>query len=334
MANVSTWKTWVGPVCDSRDSYEESIRKMAGWLGVGARIRESGCIILKPNLTYPFFQKGVTTGPVFLEAVVRVLRDLNRNLVIVESDGGANAWTADQAFQGHGIPDICRTYGATMMNLTKQTRKRVRTEIAGREVEVVLPEPLLRPENYFVTLPVPKVHVMTRVSLGFKNQWGCLPDVKRLRNHPLFPYKVVAINKILNTQLALFDGTYFLNRTGPMRGDAVEMNLVLGGSAGAASLVCCELMGIDPQHVPHLSVAMKEGMMPRTLAEIEMNRNDIDSLRKGRFYLQRSVLDWATLLIFRSGLLTWMVYDSLLAKPIHEALYVVRGRPKDVQPRW
>ncbi len=53
-------------------------------------------------------------------------------------------------------------------------------------MRVKLPAALVEACDSFITVPVPKVHVMTNVSLGFKNQWGCLPDVKRLRDHYRF----------------------------------------------------------------------------------------------------------------------------------------------------
>ena len=92
-------------------------------------------------------------------------------------------WPAEEAFDGHGIPEMCRRYGARAINLTSYPREKVETEIAGRRRRVELSKLLTRETDVFITMPVPKLHMMTGVSLGFKNQWGCLPDVKRLRNH-------------------------------------------------------------------------------------------------------------------------------------------------------
>ncbi len=44
--------------------------------------------------------------------------------------------------------------------------------------------------------------------------------MKRLREHHAdFARKVLAINKILKPRLAIFDGTWFLDRSGPLEGD-------------------------------------------------------------------------------------------------------------------
>jgi len=193
----------------------ESLDRLALAGAIGAHSRVS----IKPNFTYPWHKPGVTTSPMVLEATVRVLRDYTPHIRIVESDGGSNAWSAEQAFRGHDVPAICQKYGVTALGLTQLGRTLARTVVDSREIEIELPTVLVEETDFFITMPVPKVHAMTGVSLGFKNQWGCIPDVKRLRHHPDFVRKVIEINKILNTRLVVFDGTYFLNRSGPMSGE-------------------------------------------------------------------------------------------------------------------
>ena len=96
--------------------------------------------------------------------------------------------------------------------------------------------------------------------------------LKRLRHHSDFARKVLAINKILKPRLAIFDGTWFLNRSGPLEGDPVRKDLLIASrDAGAGSLACCELMGIDPQSVAHLRLAVAEAMMPATIEALITN---------------------------------------------------------------
>src|SRR5260221_5729307 len=127
-----------------------------------------------------------------IEALVRALISRTRNISIVESNGGSSAWSAEEAFAGHRVPEICHRYGAQSVNLTVYPRENVETEIGGSPVTVELSRLLTRETDVFITMPVPKLHAMTGVSLGFKNQWGCLPDVKRLRHHADFARKVLA----------------------------------------------------------------------------------------------------------------------------------------------
>lgn len=324
-------KVWIDRINRPLD---EMLAASLDWLSWTTLVPVNARVALKPNLTYPFYKPGVTTSPALLEAVVKLLRTRTPHITIVESDGGSYAWPAQQAFQGHHINEICARYGAHAVNLTEYPREWAETEILGRRIRLEMSRLLLHETDVFITMPVPKVHVMTHVSLGFKNQWGCLPDVKRLRHHAEFGYKVLAINKLLKPRLCIFDGTYFLNRTGPMEGDPVRRDLLIASDdVGAGSLVCCELMQIDPWTVPHLRLAMKEGMMPTSLDEISLNA-PLEPFVGPRFYLQRSPMHWLTLGVFHSRLATTIAYDSVLAKPLHDILYFFRGRPKDFAPRW
>lgn len=324
-------KVWVDR---TSESVEGDLTKALEWLKWTEIIPLNARVSIKPNLTYPFYKPGVTTSPILLEATVKIIRTRTDRITIVESDGGSYAWPAQQAFKGHQIDKICAQYGARAVNLTEAPREWVETEILGRRIRLEMSSPLLHETDVFITMPVPKVHVMTHVSLGFKNQWGCLPDVKRLRNHHDFAYKVLAINKLLNPQLVIFDGTYFLNRTGPMEGDPIKMDLLIASDdAGAGSLVCSELMQINPKTVPHLLLAMKEGMMPTSSEQISLNV-PLKPFIGQKFYIQRSLMHWLTLGVFNSRLATTVAYDSVFAKPLHDILYFFRGRPKDFAPRW
>ena len=291
-------------------------------------VKSGDRVFIKPNLTYPFYKPGVTTSPAMIEAVVSVLLDYTSHITIVESDGGAHAWPAEEAFAGHQVPEMCRRFGIQATNLSKMAREVAHTEIAGRQVSVELPAPLLHESDLLVTMPVPKVHVMTGVSLAFKNQWGCIPDTMRLRHHHQFSEMVIAINKLLNPKIVIFDGTYFLDRSGPMDGDPVRMDLIIAANdIGAGSLACCEIMNIDPNKVKHFQLARKEGMFPASLEEVYLNCQ-IERFNGRKFHLERTLMDRVTLLVaFNSCLGTKLIYDSPLAGPLHEVLYAIRGQP-------
>jgi len=325
-------RVYIGKICN--EDVRSIIQEALHWLGWEANIKPGIRIFLKPNFTYPFYKEGVTTSPRILEALVAVLTEMGGNVWIGESDGGSYAWSAEEAFEGHQVAQICARYGAQAVNLSRLPREVAETNVAGRRVQVELPSMLLHDIDVFVTMPVPKVHVMTGVSLGFKNQWGCIPDVKRLRHHPDFQYVVLAINKLLRPKLAVFDGTYFLNRTGPMDGDPVRLNLIIvSDDVGSGDLACCEIMKIDPNRIGNLRLAMREGVMPRSLSEAELN-TDPFQFNHQKFILKRTAMNWVALAAFRSRIATWLLYESKFAKPVHDLAYLIRGRPKDFNPQW
>jgi hypothetical protein len=146
----------------------------------------------------------------------------------------------------------------------------------------------------------------------------------RLRNHPDFARKILAINRLLKPRLSLFDGTYFLDKTGPMIGEPVRRDLLIASDdLGAGDLACCEIMGIDARKVRHLWAAQQEGMVPPSLDGVTLNQA-LDPFRVRRFTLRRSPINYIALAAFHSKVGTRLFYDSPLAGPIHRVLYAVR----------
>ncbi len=303
------------------------IREALSWIEWGAVIPYEARVFLKPNLTWRVPTSGVTTTPALIEGVVAAIHDRTSHIIVGESDGGYHSFKAEEAFASHGLYGLRNRYGIHVVNLSDGPSECRTVDIAGRPVTVELPRLLLDEVDVFITLPVPKVHAMTRVSLGFKNQWGCQPGTMRLRNHPEFSLKVLAIHRLLKPRMVVFDGTHFLDKTGPMVGEPIRMDLLIASDdVGSGDLTCCEIMGISPRRVGHLRLAQNENMMPTTLADVKLNQST-NPFRTHRFHLRRSLINYIALGAFHSRLWTHLFYDSIAAEPIHRALYATRRNP-------
>jgi uncharacterized protein (DUF362 family) len=311
---------------DGRPLQEKLLEALngVGWeeyVPLGARV------FVKPNLTWRAHRPGVTASPELLEALVALLCTRTSHVIVGESDGGYHSFAAEESFQGHGLYALAEKYPIQVVNLSKLPAERARARIGRRDVEVELPSQLLHEVDAFITVPVPKVHAMTRVSLAFKNQWGCIPSPMRLRNHSGFKEKILAINTLLKPRLAVYDGRYFLDKSGPMVGEPVPLDLLIAANdIGAGDWACCQIMGVDPERVPHLRAARRAGMFPSHRSEIAFNQDPAE-LRTRRFSLQRTPLNYIALMGFQSSLLTKLLYDSAVGRFLHRVLYAVRRHP-------
>jgi len=281
-------------------------------------------VFFKPNLTYPIPKPGVTTTPEFVEAVLRVFAERTPNLIVGESDGGYQGWPAEVSFQSHKLPEICRHYGAGLVNLSTEPRTAVRLSLSKGDVILHLPSLLVQDIDVFVTLPVPKIHQVTMMTGAIKNQWGCIPDNMRLVHHPYFDEMVLEINRLVRTRLALADGTYFLNRGGPMFGTPVRMDLVLASdSIGALDTTLCQIMQLDVSCVRYLGVADRQGWIPPS-NKIKYNAAPL-SFCVQRFHLDQSlrkrVVRWA----FDHPRAITLFWDSWFADQLHKVLYAITG---------
>jgi uncharacterized protein (DUF362 family) len=310
-----------------RESLKDAVHSALDQSGILARVKAATRVALKPNLTYPYHKSGITTSPEVLRETISILRDFTSHIAIVESDGGYGVWTADEAFAGHGFSKLRDEFGVKLVNLCTEAREPINVSSRGRTYQVPLPTRLLHETDLFITLPVPKIHSMTGLTLSHKNQWGCVPDTMRLRSHYIFNDAIVAINRRLKP-MVLGDGTYFLDRNGPMDGDPVRMDLIIAATdPGAFDLYLSELMGFSWKRVPHLKRAVELDQMPASLDEITFNV-DPRKARTHTFRLDRTLRTWIALTGFKSRSMTWFGYESWFGKVVlHGILYAIVGRP-------
>jgi uncharacterized protein (DUF362 family) len=289
-------------------------------------------VSLKPNFTYPYHKPGVTTSPAVLQETVRVLRQFTSRISIVETDGGYGAWKVKDAFTGHGVFDLVKQFGVEAVNLCDEDRELINFKCRGFVQHVPLPKRLLHETDLFITMPVPKIHCMTGLTLSYKNQWGCIPDIMRLRRHYVFNDAIVAINRALKP-VVLADGTYFLDRNGPMDGDPVQMDLILAAtSTGAFDRYVSELMGFPWQRVAHLRRAVALGDMPADIQAVQSPHPPAE-FRTRVFRLERTLQNYVALSAFKSRFVTWFGYESWFGRVVvHSILYALVGKPVKPKP--
>jgi uncharacterized protein (DUF362 family) len=269
-----------------------------------------------------------------VEATIVALQAFTTNIVIGDSDsGGYNPFSMDEVYNQTGIAAFASRHSVQVVNLSSVPRRSWSFESGGRRFEIELPRLLLDEIDALITMPVPKVHLNTQVSLTFKNQWGCIPEPDdRLRLHPFFPEVIVAVNKAVRARYAVIDGRIGLNISGPMQGDPVPLGWVcVTNDIGAGARVCCELMRVRLENVPHLRFADSLGLIPK-LIDIEINA-DLREFSGPRFYLKRKWTDIPGYLAFHSPALAHLAYFSRFAGLLHRLLYLFREPFYDYHPR-
>ena len=309
------------------EGYGDAIRRGLEYTGLGARIRPGDTVFLKPNLTFPQFRPGVMTTPRCVEELVLALLDYTPNVIVGEADsGGYNPFSMDEVFRSTGLDEIARRTGTRLVNLTNEPSRDLRFEERGHELAVPLPVLLLDEVDHVLTVPVPKVHANTGVSMSIKNQWGCIqaPSM-RLRLHPFFARVIHEVNRALRVAGSVIDGRFGLNRNGPMRGDVERLDwLLVADDILAADQVCCEVMRLDPRRIAYLrDFARRHRLPPR--ADFATSA-DPASFAGPRFHLERDWLDYPGYFAFRSPRLAWLAYHSPLSTALHRVLYLFREK--------
>jgi uncharacterized protein (DUF362 family) len=308
-----------------QEGYPKTIETGLEEVGFFTRVPAGAPVLLKPNLTFPVYRPGVMTSYECLKATVTLLVRRGYPVIIGEADsGGYNRFSIDEVFRGMGIDKLAQETGARITNLSFTEPEWLDIRVGLRRLKVPVPRLLLHDIGAFITLPVPKVHLNTRVSMSIKNQWGCIQEpAERLKLHPYFAEVMYELNSRLPHAHSIIDGRYGLTRSGPMLGDPIELNwLLVSNDLVAADRVCCRLMQIDELEVGFLRHFRKRGWWSE-FSEIRL-RPDWEQFRKEKFYLHRKWTDLPGLACFNSAFLAWLGYRSPLAGFAHWLLYLFR----------
>jgi uncharacterized protein (DUF362 family) len=294
-------------------------------IGFFETVPAGGRVFLKPNLTFPTFRPGVMTSFDCLKAVSECLVARGFKVTIGEADsGGYNRFSMDEVFKGMGIYELAKGLGAEVVNLSFTDSEWLELRAGWRKLRVPFPRLLLREIDAFITLPVPKIHMNSLVSMSIKNQWGCIQEPsERLKLHPFLAEVMFEFERRLPRAFSIIDGRYGLNRTGPMLGDVIDLNFLLGSNdIVAADRVCCRIMQIDEDRVAYFRFFKEHGWWT-SFDAIRLN-DDPARFQREAFYLVRKWTDYPGLLCFHNSFLAWLGYHSPLAGFAHWLLYLFR----------
>lgn len=322
-------KVFIGKF-DDKNEIKGKLLEALSWLKIDRVIKSEANIFIKPNFTYPHYKEGVTTSPEVIEALVQILKDITPHIIIGESDGGYYSWKAEDAFKGHNIDKIAKKYNVMALNLSKVEKTYLPVSANGKTYQISLPKFLKEETDLLITMPVPKVHCMTGVSLAMKNQWGCIPDTMRLSFHHIFNEAILEINRNLPETFVVADGRFFLDKTGPMYGIPIRKDLIIcSNDIGSFEMVLCEIMGVNINEVPHLNFAKERGFLPEDIEEIELNGQLNDFKYKST--LTRSLRNKIMYKCFNSGFLTYLLYTSHFGIMLHKLFYKIKGTPEHLK---
>ncbi len=290
-------------------SLKEDLLKSLEFVEWKKQVKKGATIFVKPNFTYPYYKEGITTSPELIRSLLEILKGRAGEVIVGESDGGNNSFTADDAFNGHNMHEICRDTGATLVNLSKMPSISVGETIQERKVKIILPRLLVNDIDCFISVPVLKVHAMTTVTLSIKNLWGCYPDTMRCLHHQDLSRKLTLITKTLKPRLVIIDGIYSLDGHGPMYGIAKKTNILISSNNPVvADTLGTAIMGIPIKDIEHIRIASNQGLGISDLSKVKMNDDWKNYSMK--FHMNRTLVDNLSLLVFNSEILAKIVMCS------------------------
>jgi uncharacterized protein (DUF362 family) len=174
---------------------------------------------------------------------------------------------------------------------------------------------------------------MTGVTLSLKNSWGCVPDSMRGMHHQDLSHKLALIARSVKPEIVVIDGTYALNKHGPMFGEPVKTDLiVVADNTVAADALGTRVMGFVPETINHIAMAEKAGLGSARLEDLEVNQDWRQFCC--RFSLEKTFIDRISDLHFNSDFVAKLIFHSPLTPVIYKIVPLLRtAREKEVAGR-
>jgi uncharacterized protein (DUF362 family) len=239
-------------------------------------------VLIKPNLTAEenLWEKGILTGPVFMQALVEEVQKANPAEVII-AEAIAIGLNTKKAFAANGYEEVARVTGARLMDLYDGEFEEIKTPEGGILKSVHVSKEVLR-TDFFINAPVLKTHFASTITAAMKNLKGTTTYDEKKRFHYLGLNKAVAeLNAVLKPHLIVVDALIALEGDGPIAGTPVGLNLLLAGTdAVAVDTIAARIMDIEPTEVLALCLAQGMGYGIWDEKEIQILGRSIKEVRR------------------------------------------------------
>jgi uncharacterized protein (DUF362 family)/Pyruvate/2-oxoacid:ferredoxin oxidoreductase delta subunit len=230
-------------------------------------------VLLKPNIVFDSPpEKAIVTHPVFLEAAIRLIRDLGASRILVGDSPGLQRLNFTAKLSGLG--DITKRMGAEWVDFTRE-----KADIpcpAGKVAKQFSLTAAVKEADCVISLPKLKTHQLMYYTGAMKNLFGLVPSVAKSPMHVRFPSReafaamIVDLNLAVMPHYALMDAIIGMEGPGPGSGYPRHIGLILASSnLLAMDAAASEIVGYPPQEVPVSREALSRGIWLKSFSEIE-----------------------------------------------------------------
>jgi uncharacterized protein (DUF362 family) len=256
MNESETLTPHIARIAAVRASYESAYTELSRALQlVGPINTRHDPVAIKVNLCAARTpETGAITHPLMLDALLHYLRDLDKDVKISVVESEATAARPHIFKDWFGFTPILEKYNAEWCNLSKaeSTVKHVN----GRFLKEI-PVPKIIENSFFITLPKLKTHVLTGITCCLKNQFGCLPKVRKITYHKHLDDVIVDTNLAMKPDFCVVDGIIAMGgNLGPSVGVPIPLNTIIcSNDPVAVDAFCARLVGFNPSRIGHIRKA-------------------------------------------------------------------------------
>lgn len=218
--------------CYDQQMVTEAVRKGFELLGGVERfVGREEQVLLKPNmLSRSLPQRAITTHPMVLEAVIRVLQDEGISHLSYGDSPGHPGTTAEKCAEGCGFAEPAARLGVPFADFDHGSTvlfpdgKRAHSFYLCNGVQQA---------DCIINLCKMKTHALERITGAVKNMYGCILGLNKGAGHVSYPDSevfaemLVDLNRCVKPRLHIMDGITAMEGNGPTSGTPVDMKVML-----------------------------------------------------------------------------------------------------------
>ena len=271
------------------DLVDAAVHRGLELLGGAGRFASAGeKILLKPNILVGAApDNAISPHPQVFAAVARAFRETGANLSYGDSPGVGNPLAnAKRA----GLAAVAEEMGIPFADFTTARSMPFPQGHLINKFEIA--EGVASSDG-LISLSKFKTHALTRITGAIKNQFGCIPGVRKAEYHSvmpnadLFSQMLVDLNLLLKPRLYIMDGIIAMQGNGPRSGTPRPMQVLLFSTDPVAlDATVCRMIDLDPKMV--LPLVHGEAFGLGSARDIEYLGEPLESFIQPDFDVNRS----------------------------------------------
>lgn len=238
---------------------EQSINEILDQLHI--KFSSGQKILLKPNLFGNFSPaRAVTTHPLFIEAICKILKKQHCEIFLGESPG--------QNEENIFLPLLYlkKKYGVKFIEFNKTKLTKYKNPNNHFLKEINLPS-YINEVDIIINLPKLKTHSLTIMTGAVKNLFGFIPGRKKLLIHKIAPKEKDFCEALLENlnfikpHITIMDAIVGMEGNGPTNGEPKNTGLILASKDPVAlDLVASRIMGFNEMSILTNKLAIEKGI--------------------------------------------------------------------------
>jgi len=198
-----------------------------------------------------FLLPGMCANPAVLEGVVETVKDYVDDIYLIEGIAAARQ-SFKKGCEINRYTDIVNKATKSIHLLNVGIEKMQEVSIDGVPFPIKIPKILLKEDKNYISVSPIKTHSIAKYSGVLKNSFG-VTHHKRVLYHFHLDKVIAGVNKAINPNFGVLDGTVGLEGNGPANGRPIKLNRILcSGDLVALDFVGCRTAHINPFEVPNI----------------------------------------------------------------------------------